>query len=86
MLRKLFTALAPLALGLAFAAPTAAQAADQVVRVGYQKKYGAFTLLKGRGTLEKKNWKRKAGKSAGPNSPAARNCWKRSTWARLISA
>ncbi len=54
MLRKLFTALAPLALGLAFAAPTAAQAADQVVRVGYQKKYGAFTLLKGRGTLEKK--------------------------------
>ncbi|GAB7127877.1 sulfonate ABC transporter substrate-binding protein [Amantichitinum ursilacus] len=53
MLRKLFTALAPLALGLAFAAPTAAQAADQVVRVGYQK-YGAFTLLKGRGTLEKK--------------------------------
>lgn len=54
MLRKLLGALAPFALGLALAAPAqSALAADQTVRIGYQK-YGAFTLLKARGTLEKK--------------------------------
>ncbi|GGP25919.1 sulfonate ABC transporter substrate-binding protein [Silvimonas amylolytica] len=51
MLRKLFAVLAPLVLGLALTSP--AQAADQTLRIGYQK-YGVFTLLKARGTLEKK--------------------------------
>ncbi|MDR3427682.1 MULTISPECIES: sulfonate ABC transporter substrate-binding protein [Silvimonas] len=51
MLRKLLAPIATLALGLALTAP--AHAADQTVRIGYQK-YGVFTLLKARGTLEKK--------------------------------